>query len=85
MAAAQAAVDHAKNRIEKLQGDLTSLDRENVNLDDLILARVQGRVEALMTGIAQEQAGLPKLHEEVLLAREALKKALFSKDQLQQS
>lgn len=82
LAAAQIEVDRAEAAIQRLVDDLKSVDHPDTDFEDRLMSLTRGRTAALTAQIAAGRAGIAGKLAEVEVARDALKRALFSEGQI---
>lgn len=82
MLALQGALRRSESVLAALDANLTALDAPGTDADLTALAVQHGRLSQLVRDIRSCQAGLPAKEAEVEAARDALKRALYSEDQI---
>lgn len=82
LAAAQIEVDRAEAAIQELVNDLKSVDLPETDFGDRLMSLSRGRTAALTAQIAAGRAGIVGKLAEIEVARDALKRALFSERQV---
>ncbi|MFN7054782.1 hypothetical protein [Hyphomonas sp.] len=78
----QAELRRMEDSLAALGADLSGLDTPGAGADMTALAYQQGRLTRLIAEIRQKQAALPGQQAAADAAREALKRALYSEDQI---
>lgn len=82
MLALQGDLRTIESVLAALGENLTALDAPGADADLTTLAVQHGRLNELVRDIRSRQAALPAKEAEVEAAREALKRALYSEDQI---
>jgi hypothetical protein len=82
MLALQAELRRLEESLAALGASLAGLDTPGAGADMAVLAYQQGRLARLIAEIRQQQAALPGQRAEADAAREALKRALYSEEQI---
>ncbi len=82
LAAAQIEMDRAQAAMQGLIEDLKSVDRLEIAPEDRLLSLAKGRTVALSAQIAAAKVSMATKQEEAQEARDALKRALYSENQI---